>query len=152
MPPKGETMPKTVAKNAPKPLTLGQRIYLARTAARLTQAEVARRLGISERTISRWEVGRFGPTPKMAERLLRTFDGIDDAAYRSLAESLGLDPLLRARDAALDAALVRAGELADARPSGLRAAIAHVLEQALAGGVSMKALLARLAPPPPPKP
>lgn len=49
-----------------KELTLKNRLKEARTQQRLSQAELARLVGVSRNTISSIETGQFNPTAKLA--------------------------------------------------------------------------------------
>jgi transcriptional regulator with XRE-family HTH domain len=70
--------------------TWGRRIRQARLAAGLDQAELARRLGVGQQLISRWECGYFAPRdhlrPVVASELgcavedLFTYEPVDKAA------------------------------------------------------------------------
>lgn len=57
-------------------MTFSETIRAAREAAGLTQAELAQRAGVTERTVSRTEHGRHAPSPD---------------TVRGLCEALGLD-------------------------------------------------------------
>ncbi len=60
-------------------LALGNRLKLARIESDLTQAELARRVGVTRQTIGLIEAGRYNPTIKLCLRLAR-------ATRRSLDE------------------------------------------------------------------
>ncbi len=141
---------RNVITRRPKRVSRGEIIRRARLASGLSQRKLAARLGLAGRTLMRWEADENEPRGALAESLLEALAGIDPATYRELAGALGLADRAAARDAALEAALVRAGLLADAKPSALRAALAHVLTEAKAHGVPLEELLARLADAPAP--
>lgn len=61
---------------------LGDRIYHLRKKARLTQCQLAERIGVSYRAISAYESNRVSPSSKVAQKL-------DDALGISLVELLG---------------------------------------------------------------
>jgi transcriptional regulator with XRE-family HTH domain len=46
-------------------------IYIARRRARLTQAELARRLGVPQSQVSRWERGAVAPSFETLQRVVR---------------------------------------------------------------------------------
>lgn len=46
-----------------------RRLFLAREAAKLTQGEVAKELGASRQSVSRWEQGHSSPTPEQMREL-----------------------------------------------------------------------------------
>jgi transcriptional regulator with XRE-family HTH domain len=46
-------------------------IYVARRRARLTQAELARRLGVPQSQVSRWERGAVAPSFETLQRVVR---------------------------------------------------------------------------------
>lgn len=53
---------------------LGNRIRVFRAEHRLTQAELAKRIGVSRKSISTIEVGRFVPSTTIALLIARHFD------------------------------------------------------------------------------
>lgn len=55
----------------PRPSTLSERIWAARTALGLTQEVLARRLGVDPGTVGRWEAGRGKPRKTTLEALAR---------------------------------------------------------------------------------
>ena len=72
--------------------TLAERIAARREELGLSQAELARAIGVSGATLSRWESGDSGPSRKNLESLafaLRTTSG---ALYSDSAPSVKLDP------------------------------------------------------------
>jgi transcriptional regulator with XRE-family HTH domain len=58
--------------------TFGQRLYELREAATITQAAIAERLGVSQRTYSDWERGSVAFTPSRLSELA-TILGVDPA-------------------------------------------------------------------------
>lgn len=60
-------------------LTKAQRagIKAARLAAGLTHTQLAARIGVSARTLSRWEAGSHNPTQLGLEALRRELPGVD---------------------------------------------------------------------------
>lgn len=51
------------------PKAIGENISLARTGARLTQIEMAGRLGVTQAAVSGWETGRRVPSVYMLARV-----------------------------------------------------------------------------------
>ncbi|MDF2554859.1 MAG: transcriptional regulator [Microbacterium sp.] len=62
-----------------KPTRVTNVIREKREAAQLTQAELARRIGVTRQTLIAIEQGRYSPTLELAFQLARVFDlAIDD--------------------------------------------------------------------------
>lgn len=82
-------------------LSVGKRIRAAREAAGMTQAEVAKALGVSEASIRLYELGKRKPNPEIIERIAAAV-GIDVQALREIEiESVrdALEVLFRLEDA-----------------------------------------------------
>ena len=96
-------------------------IYMARNRARLTQAELGRRLGLPQSQVSRWERGQVEPSLETLRRLVRACGleltlGLangDDSYSLDIREYLELEPDERVEYALRRAELVR--ELAASR-------------------------------------
>jgi transcriptional regulator with XRE-family HTH domain len=52
-------------------MTSADMIFVARRRARLTQAELARRLGVPQSQVSRWERGAVAPSFETLQRVVR---------------------------------------------------------------------------------
>jgi transcriptional regulator with XRE-family HTH domain len=137
---------KSVTRREPPHVEKGRRIREARSAVRLSQRELGARLGVIGRTVLRWEAGEFAPPARVREALLAALVDAGTPLVDALASALGMDEHRAARAAAIEAALREAGEIADAKPSGIRAAIAHVLARAQEHGVGIAELAERVAP------
>lgn len=62
-----------------KPTKVTNSIRAVRESAGMTQAELARRIGVTRQTVIAIEQGRYSPTLELAFQLARVFDaGIDD--------------------------------------------------------------------------
>lgn len=62
-----------------KPTLVTNTIRTRREEAGLTQAELARRIGVTRQTLIAIEQGKYSPTLELAFQIARTFDaGIDD--------------------------------------------------------------------------
>jgi putative transcriptional regulator len=62
-----------------KPTKVTNSIRAVREAAGMTQAELARRVGVTRQTLIAIEQGRYSPTLELAFQLARAFDvGLDD--------------------------------------------------------------------------
>lgn len=62
-----------------KPTKVTNSIRAVRESAGMTQAELARRIGVTRQTLIAIEQGRYSPTLELAFQLARVFDaGIDD--------------------------------------------------------------------------
>ena len=64
-------------------MSVGKRIRAAREAAGMTQAEVAKALGVSEASIRLYELGKRKPNPEVLERIAAAV-GIEDPNYFSV--------------------------------------------------------------------
>jgi transcriptional regulator with XRE-family HTH domain len=88
-------------------LTSADVIYSARRRARLTQAEVARRLGVPQSQVSRWERGAVVPSFEALQRVVRACEleltiGIanrDDSYAFFVGRALDRSPAERIADA-----------------------------------------------------
>ena len=82
-------------------MSVGKRIRAASEAAGMTQAEVAKALGVSEASIRLYELGKRKPNPEVLERIAAAV-GIDVQALREIeVESVrdALEVLFRLEDA-----------------------------------------------------
>jgi putative transcriptional regulator len=62
-----------------KPTRVTNRIRALREAAGITQAELARRIGVTRQTVIAIEQERYSPTLELAFQIARVFDlGLDD--------------------------------------------------------------------------
>ena len=61
-------------------MSVGKRIRAAREAAGMTQAEVAKRLGVSESSIRLYELGKRPPNDEMLGRIAEAV-GVDPQAF-----------------------------------------------------------------------
>ena len=90
-------------------------IYMARNRARLTQAELGRRLGLPQSQISRWERGQVEPSLETLRRLVRACGleltlGLangDDSYVGDIEKSLELEPDKRVEQALRRAEFIR---------------------------------------------
>ncbi len=90
-------------------------IYMARNRAGLTQAELARRLGLTQSQLSRWERGRVEPSLETVRRIVRACGleltlGLangDDSYDLDIEQYLELAPADRLEHALARAAFVR---------------------------------------------
>lgn len=74
-------------------VTLGFRLLMARKKAKLEQADLAMKAGVSQATVSRWERGLSEPKPSHLERVAEATDtpytwlmGADDLSTRFSTE------------------------------------------------------------------
>lgn len=71
-------------------MSFANKLRTHRTNINLTQNELAERIGVSQKTISSWEVGRSEPTMKELTRLCKLFDctiaDLSDTRERTVGE------------------------------------------------------------------
>lgn len=67
-------------------VSVGSYLQRCRKSARLTQEEVGRRLGVTGRTVSDWETGRYVPSFDLMARLIRIIGGQIEEAARLLLD------------------------------------------------------------------
>ena len=71
-----------------KPTRVTNRIRALREAAGITQAELARRIGVTRQTVIAIEQERYSPTLELAFQIARVFDlGLDDVFHYPEGES-----------------------------------------------------------------
>jgi transcriptional regulator with XRE-family HTH domain len=132
----------------------------------LTQPQLATSLGVSAKTVSRWELGEKRPTRAQVLdllRVLRAAEGVDFERLAHLARLAGLDPgehalpttthhagaaasRLSAADVRTraDIALLATAEQLDISPRGLRQGLRAVLEAVETSGYTIAELRAVL--------
>jgi transcriptional regulator with XRE-family HTH domain len=71
----------------------GRRIRFVRTQHQLTQAQLARALGISAGLLSRIERGELRPSLEISQRLLSWIESADTAMAKRLAVQLAVSPI-----------------------------------------------------------
>jgi putative transcriptional regulator len=71
-----------------KPTRVTNRIRALREAAGITQADLARRIGVTRQTVIAIEQERYSPTLELAFQIARVFDlGLDDVFHYPEGES-----------------------------------------------------------------
>jgi transcriptional regulator with XRE-family HTH domain len=132
-------------------LSLGKAIFEARRTTRLTQAELASRLGLRVQTVSRWESGRVVPTRRNCSALVRAISEVDAEAGAELARVVNGPSVaelperprpseisrLDAGDAVERAIFAMADEL-DLSPRRVRAGVLQLLRRLAAAGISLE--------------
>jgi DNA-binding XRE family transcriptional regulator len=151
----------------------GLTLRRVRDALRLSQPEFGARLGVSRRTLTRWECHDELPPPPRRLHVALSFPDVPVELRVRLARSMGIDealvapppapapagvgagaprlPRSAADAAAVDSAFLALCERADVAPGRLRAALAAFLERAGAAGLPPATIAAHLAssgPPP----
>jgi DNA-binding XRE family transcriptional regulator len=131
----------------------------ARDALGLTQAALGQALGASERTVQRWDAGRYAPSDDRLRMLARLVSVKDVALARQIAlaagetlENLGIaapEPPAAAhqRRTLGDALVCAAAEAARVSPGRMRSGLAAAFARARELGVSAQELEALVAPP-----
>lgn len=104
--------------------------------------EVSKALGISARTVARWETGRTAPPPRRRERLREVLAPLPAPLAEQLTLALGLampepPPAPETQRAFVDDRIRVAAERADIRASELRAALSSLVPDLVAHGVSL---------------
>ena len=146
----------------------GLALRRVRDALRLSQPQFGARLGVSRRTLTRWEIhDELPPGPRRLHVAL-SFPDVPVHLRTALARSMGIDeavvapppaptpgppgvdharqPLSAHEAATVDAAFLALCERADVAPGRLRAALVAFLERAAASGLPLAAIAAQLAP------
>jgi transcriptional regulator with XRE-family HTH domain len=132
----------------PKP-KIGAVLAAGRRQLRLTQDEVGAHLGVSGRTIHRWETDQRRPRPRELPHLLRRLHELSPPLAARLAsatgvalEAAGIAPAVSASDVAqrnaLDAAICAAAEELDVSPRRLRPGVAALLARLREARVSIE--------------
>lgn len=119
--------------------TFPSALHAARAALRLTQRELGAALGITGRTLARWEQGDVGLGPAEHRLVIQVLAERDREQARRLAASLGghledygvapPPPAATSATEAANMALYAASELADVSPGRLRAAVMELFER-----------------------
>jgi transcriptional regulator with XRE-family HTH domain len=132
---------------------MGIAIAAARMELRWTQEELGRHLGVSEKTISRWELGevkpRIGDRPRLVEALAAASpQAIAQmrAAFGMAAAAAPAAPQAHAHARlALEAALFALAEAADCSPRAVRAGAFAFLSHLELSGIRVEDARALLA-------
>ena len=146
-------MPRRVA-------SFGLALQAVRAALGLSQEDFGARLGVSRRTLTRWEIHDELPPVGQRKHLATSFPDAPAELRAALVRSLGLgdafvaslQAMAPSRAAAtaqqpavsLDGALLELCERVDVAPGRLRAALVDFLRRAEAGGLSLQATRAAL--------
>lgn len=112
---------------------LGQELAARRKSLRLTQAELAQRLGVTVTTVSRWEIGQR-TIPLMARRMLEYIE----QDLRDEWAALSPEEQYRRNKARIDA------EFGDAPSGGRVPSVADVLQEMQRTGCSQDEAVRRL--------
>jgi transcriptional regulator with XRE-family HTH domain len=109
---------------------VGAYLQARRQAVRLTQEEVARRIGVTSRTISEWETGGSGPSFDLMARLLDVIKGRIDVVQRLLLDD-AITPAEARAEATLteeERATISAIAITDEKRAALLRRIAELTE------------------------
>jgi DNA-binding XRE family transcriptional regulator len=153
---------KAVAKK-PKLKPVGDQLKYMRIVARLEQKDVAKRVGVTPHTISRWELDHRRPSRRRMRALVSLFYPLNPAGTDRLAQTFGsslaalgiaLPPPVVApvvatvslRHAA-DAIVLAAAEASDVPVSRVRAIVAAAFRRAREMGLGLDAIERGLEPP-----
>jgi len=137
--------------------SLDSSLMALRVALRLSKTELGARLGVSRKTIARWE--NDGEMPPIGQRkhVATSFPDAPPHLHAALVRALGLDPSFAASLApsspapsnaasVVDGAFLALCERADASPVRMRAALLDFLRRAEEGGLSLASTRALLEP------
>jgi transcriptional regulator with XRE-family HTH domain len=145
-------------------VSFGRALSAVRAALGLSQDDFGARLGVSRRTLSRWEIHDELPPVGQRKHIATSFPEAPAELRAALVRSLQLDdrfvatlaaavstqtpPLATAPlpAGALDGALLELCERVEVAPGRLRVALVAYLRRAEATGVSLQALRASLEP------
>ena len=114
----------------------------------LTQSALAEKLGVTARTINRWETGASDVPDSVLPQALSLLRAQDPEAADELAVRVGLPAAReqeRARRAALDHAVFVVADDLDISPRRARDAMLRFLDHLLAAGMTARDARARLA-------
>ena len=134
----------------PRETTLATALRAARSACRKQLKEVGEEVGVTARTVARWESGRTAPPTRHRARLREVLAPLPPALAERLTIALGL-PLPEppkppeAHRTFVDERIRVAAEHADIRASELRTALASLVTDLLTGGVPLEAVAVALA-------
>lgn len=127
-------------KRRPLP-PIGKHIYAARVALRLTQAEFGKPLGVTERTVQRWELEWARPPSGAVARMIENVEKIDAAVGATLraavtgvdVERAGLGEAERRR--VVLEVVVEMADVLDVAPRRAREALVRVAGKLAAAGL-----------------
>jgi transcriptional regulator with XRE-family HTH domain len=137
-------MAKTGAKSTTPPVMMAARVL------QTTPHALARRLGASARTGTRWKTGRSTPSPAVLTALAREVFPLDKGLAATLATAAGesletLFPRPSPTAVALaDAVVCAAADAMQAAPSAVRPALVAALARAKSLNLTLEALAASL--------
>jgi len=144
--------------------SFGLALQAVRAALELSQDDFGARLGVSRRTLSRWEIHDELPPVGQRKHIATSFPDAPVELRAALVRSLELDarfvaslaapvptppPALAAASpsvATLDGAFLALCERVDVAPGGMRVALVEFLRRAEAGGLSLQATRTALEP------
>jgi DNA-binding XRE family transcriptional regulator len=142
-----------------RPVGFGLALQAVRAALGLSQDEFGARLGVTRRTLTRWEI--HDQLPPVAQRkhiatsfpdappepramLIRSLQ-LDEAFVASLAAQSAATPMSAPSSAAgLDGAFLQLCERVDVAPGRVRGALVEFLRRAAASGLSLQMTCAEL--------
>jgi transcriptional regulator with XRE-family HTH domain len=74
-------------------IAIGANIYRHRKESQLTQDDLARHLGVTKASVSKWETGQSFPDVELLPRMAACFDvTVDALVKKSLVESVAANP------------------------------------------------------------
>ena len=146
-----------MAKRSPG---FGQALYAVRDALRMSQDAFGARLGVSRRTLTRWEIHDELPPLGQRKHIATSFPDVPAPLRAALVRALQLDdpfvasltppapaaPAALAEAASVDAAFLDLCERLDLSPARLRLPLVEFVRRAEASGLSLAAIRARLEP------
>jgi DNA-binding XRE family transcriptional regulator len=139
------------------PTSFGMALRAVRAALGMSQNDFGARLGVSRRTLTRWEVYDELPPVGQRKHIATSFPDAPAELREALVRSLGLGNTFVASLAAprpvptagsLDGAFLELCERADVAPGRLRGALVEFLRRAEASGGSLQTTRAALEPKP----
>jgi DNA-binding XRE family transcriptional regulator len=157
----------TVVAMRKKAAGFGLALQGVRSALRLSQDAFGARLGVSRRTLTRWEIHDELPPVGQRKHIATSFPDVPFELRAALIRSLALDdafvapliappaphvpspapaPALHLPPGALDGAFLDLCERVGVAPGPLRAALVEFLRRAEASGLSLQATRAQLEP------
>ena len=151
----GVPQPAVSSSRSKRNPAFGLALQAVRNALRLSQDTFGARLGVSRRTLTRWEIHNELPPVAQRKHIATSFPEAPSELRKALVESLGLDEQFavqvtkakagEAVPGALEAALLAMAEHLDIGPKRVRDALHEFVTRAHEGGLTLESIRRSLA-------